>query len=321
MKNFWQNKKVLVTGGTGFIGSFVTELLLEKGADVSVTDFDGDLSRIAHIKKNINLIHSDLREFNDAHKVTKGQEVIMNLAAKVAGIQYNTKHPAIMFSDNVRISQNLIEAGHRNSVERFLIVSSACVYPRHAHVPIPETEGFTGDPEPTNLGYGWGKRVAELLGRFYAQEYGMRVAIARPFNTYGPRDNFDPLTSHVIPGLITRIASGANPLVVWGSGKQSRSFIYVEDLAQGLLDVVEKYPVADPVNLGTDEEITMEELARLIIKLAGVDIRIKFDTSKPDGQPRRLGSTVKTEAKIGFEATTSLSQGLKRTITWYRHHS
>src|SRR3989344_7462003 len=223
MKSFWHNKKVLVTGGTGFIGSHVTELLLKKGAIVSVTNFENDLANIIHLKKNIRVIKADLRSFEDAYKATKNQEIVLNLAAKVAGIQYNIRHPVVMYMDNVRIVQNVIEAVYKNEVERFLIVSSACVYPHDVPNPIPENQGFRGDPESTNLGYGWAKRAAELLGRFYAQEYKMSVAIVRPFNTYGPRDNFDPNISHVIPGLITRVLKRENPLLVWGTGKQTRS--------------------------------------------------------------------------------------------------
>ena len=150
------------------------------------------------------------------------------------------------------------------------------------------------------------------------QEYGLKVAIARPYNAYGPKDNFDPKISHVIPGIIKRVFDGENPLVVWGSGKQTRSFLYVEDLARGLLETVEKYPEADPVNIGTDEEVTIANLAKMIVELSGKKTKIVFDTAKPDGQPRRNCDTKKAKAKIGFEAQINLEKGLKKTIDWYR---
>ena len=220
--------------------------------------------------------------------------------------------------DNIQIAKNLIEASLKNNVERFLVVSSACVYPRHCLIPTPEEEGFKDDPEPTNLGYGWAKRVMELMGRFYEMEYGMKVGIARPYNAYGPRDDFDPATSHVIPGIIRRVFEGENPLVVWGSGKQTRSFLYVEDFARGLIEVIEKYPKADPINIGTDEEITIGDLAKMIVELSGKEIEIKFDTEKPDGQPRRNCDTKKAKKLAGFEAKTKLKIGLRETILWYK---
>lgn len=321
MKNFWQGKKILVTGGTGFIGSFVSEILLKKGAIVYVTTKSNNLQKIKHIKKDLKIISCDLTSAKDALKATRGKEVVLNLASKVAGIQFNINHPATMFSENIQIAQNIAKSCVKNNVERLLMVSSACVYPRNCTIPTPETEGFLDDPEPTNLGYGWAKRVAELIARFYHLEYGLKVAIARPYNAYGPRDNFDPKTSHVIPALIKRVADGENPLIVWGSGRQTRSFLYVEDLASGLLEITEKYPVTDPLNLGTDEELTIADLAREIIKISGKKVKIIFDKSKPDGQHRRNCDTKKAKVKIGFSAKIPLTIGLNKTIEWYQNLS
>lgn len=318
MSDFWKNKKVLVTGGAGFIGSFVTEMLLQKGSQVSITTHTNKTKFISPIQDQIMIIQADLTDPKQALGATQDQDIVIHIASKVAGIQFNTDHPATMFTDNVEMAKNILEGCHKNKVERVLITSSACVYPRHCPIPTPETEGFIGDPEPTNLGYGWAKRVAELMGRFYAQEFGLKVALARPYNAYGPRDDFDPATSHVIPGIIKRVFDGENPLKVWGSGKQTRSFLYVEDFARGLIEVTEKYPEADPVNIGTEEEITIGELAQLIVKLSGKDIKIEFDTSKPDGQPRRNCDTSKLKQKIGFTANINLEEGLKRTIEWYK---
>src|SRR3989344_6042943 len=213
-KSFWKNKKVLITGGAGFIGSFATEKLLNLGADITITTKSGRVENIQHVKNHISILKMNLENPNYAFKAVKGQEIIIHLASKVAGIQFNKDHPATMFSENITLTRNLLDAAVKNNTERFLITSSACVYSRNCTIPTPETEGFLDDPEPTNLGYGWSKRVAELMGRFYSQEYGLKVAIARPYNAYGPRDDFDPFTSHVIPGLIRRVFANENPLVV-----------------------------------------------------------------------------------------------------------
>ncbi len=318
MKNFFKDKKVLVTGGTGFVGSHVCQLLLQKGAKVTTTTKSGSLKNISHIKNHLKIKKTDLTDLHEAIRVTKNQDIVLNLASKVAGIQFNINHPATMFADNVQIAQNIASASVKNNVERLLMVSSACVYPRNCTIPTPETEGFLNDPEPTNLGYGWAKRVEELIARFYHLEYGLKVAIARPYNVYGPRDNFDPKISHVIPGLVKRVFDGENPLVVWGSGKQTRSFLYVEDLARGLLEITEKYPESDPLNIGNSEEVTIKKLASLIVNFSGKKTRIVFDTAKPDGQPRRNCDTKKAKAKIGFVAKTPLEIGLKKTIDWYK---
>ncbi len=320
MKNFWKNKKVLVTGGSGFIGSFVSQILLEKGAKVSITTHTNKLKYISHIKDRINIISADLTIPKHALDATKDQDIVLHLASRVAGIQFNIDHPATMFTNNIEMTKNVVEGCHQNNVERVLICSSACVYPRQCTIPTPEEEGFINDPEPTNLGYGWAKRVAELIGRFYAQEFGMKVAIARPYNAYGPRDDFDPATSHVVPGLIKRVFDNENPLKVWGSGKQTRSFLYVEDFAQGLIEVAEKYPNTDPVNIGTEEEVTIGDLAKMIVQISGKDIKVEFDTSKPDGQPRRNCDTTKLKQKVGFVAKTPLKEGLQKTIDWYKNN-
>ncbi len=321
MTKFWKTKKVLVTGGTGFIGSFVCEQLIDFGADVTATHRTSNLDNVRHIKKSLRTKKVDLSNSAEAMRVTRKMDVVLNLASRVAGIQYNINHPVEMFSENVTIARNVIEASWRNGVGRYLVVSSACVYPRFASVPTKESEGFLDDPEPTNLGYGWSKRVAELLGRFYFEEYGFKVAIARPYNAYGPRDDFNPETSHVIPGLIKRVFEGENPLVVWGSGKQTRSFLYVEDFARGLIETVEKYPIADPVNIGTNDEVTIGDLAKLIVKISGRNIEVKFDKNKADGQPRRNCDTSYAYKKVGFKARVKLEEGLGRTIEWYRHRS
>jgi len=269
MGNFWKNKKVLVTGGAGFIGSHVVERLIERQSKVierqsKVTIMDnlqnGSLSNLIEVKGKYLFIKGDCKDIKIAEKASKGQEVIMNLAAKVGGIEYNMNHQATMLRDNLLIGTVMIEAARKTNVERFLVVSSACVYPRDCKIPTPESEGFLSDPEPTNGGYGWAKRMSEKLGMYYAEEYGMKVGIVRPYNSYGPRDHFDPATSHVIPALIKRVYDGENPIKVWGSGKQTRAFLYVDDLADGMILAIEKYPKPDPINLGTDDEISIKNL-------------------------------------------------------------
>jgi GDP-L-fucose synthase len=320
MNNFWWNKKVLVTGGAGFIGSYLVEKLVTRGAKVTVLDNleHSKIDNLETVKNKINLMLGDCKDYATAIEACDGQDVVMNLAAKVRGIEYNRTHQSAMMVDNLSIATNIIKAASRCSVERFLVVSSACVYPRDAIIPTPEAEGFISEPEPTNSGYGWAKRMAELLGKYYNDETNMKVGIVRPYNCYGPRDHFDLETSHVIPALIKRILDKENPLKVWGSGNQTRAFVYVEDMAEGLIQAIEKYPVPDPVNLGTNEEISIRDLASKIFTIMGIDSEIVFDTSKPDGSLRRNSDNTKMQKEIGFIATTSLDEGLKKTIEWYK---
>jgi len=320
--SFWKNKKVLVTGGAGFIGSHLVEMLVKQGSKVTVPTLSQKLKNnfLAAVKDKINLTGADLMKFEEALRVTENQEIVMNLAARVGGIEYNIKNPASIFRDNVQIFLNIIEAARINSVERFLVTSSACVYPRFCTIPTPESEGFKDMPEPTNDGYGFAKRVEEFLGQKYCQQYGMKIAIARPYNAYGPRDNFDPNSSHVIPALIKKVfdTPDGGTIEVWGDGKQSRAFLYVEDFARGLMEITEKYAVADVLNIGTNEETTVKDLIELIIKLSKKDLKIHFDPTKPIGQPRRNCDNTKAKEKIGFEATTPLETGLANTIKWYQ---
>jgi GDP-L-fucose synthase len=318
MSSFWKNKKVVVTGGTGFIGSHLVELLLSHQADVTVVTSTGHTENIKPIRKDIRLVSADLTNEASAKKVFKNQDIVLHLAAVVAGIQYNRIHPANMLHDNIMLNQSVLHAAAQAGVKQMLVTSSACVYPRKCPQPIKEKSGFVDSPEPTNSGYGWSKRFSEVAARAIIEEYGMKIAIARPFNAYGPRDHFDPAISHVIPGIIKRVFDGENPLIVWGTGKQTRSFIYVTDLARGLLEITEKYAVGDPVNIGSPEEVSMADLAKLIIKSSGLATKIVFDTTKPDGQPKRSSDVTLAKVKFGFKATVSLKEGIEKTIAWYR---
>lgn len=320
MADFWKQKKVLVTGGTGFIGSHVVEKLVTLGAKVSVLDNlrSGIVKNIANLDDKVTFIKGDCSNPDDAYRSCKGQEIVMNLAARVGGIEYNRAHQASMLRDNLIIETIMLEAARKAKIGRFLVVSSACVYPHDAKVPTPETEGFRGEPEETNGGYGWAKRMAEKLGIYYAGEFGMKVGIVRPYNAYGPRDHFDPESSHVIPALIKRVFDGENPVRVWGSGKQTRAFLYVEDLAEGMIRAIERYPMPDPINLGTDEEVSIKYLIEQIVKLSGKKVKIDFDISRPDGSPRRNSNNAKAKEKIGFVARTKLQEGLRKTMLWYK---
>ncbi len=319
---FWENKNVLVTGGAGFIGSHLTEALYEKKANVTIVGYKNVekevIQNLLTIRKKIKIIKADLTKMASCIKATKGQDIVMNIAGVTGGIHYNNTHPGTLFRDNVLLNTNMLESARIENVERFLVMSSACVYPRFVPIPTPETEGFKDMPEPTNFGYGWSKRIAEIQAMCYAQEFGMKIGIARPYNTYGPRDCFKPEKSHVIAALISKIFEADKKLEVWGSGNQSRSFLYVKDCAEGLLKIVEKYPKPDPINIGTDEEIKIKDLAELIIKLSGKPLKIMFDSSKPDGQPRRNCDITKSKEKLGFVSKTRLEEGLKETIDWYR---
>ncbi len=320
-KNFYSGKKVLVTGGAGFIGSHVVELLVDRGAKVTVpVRKTTKLDFLSAVKDRVRFVEADLNDRAAVDMTMQGQEIVLNLAAaKGGGIVNSLAHQASLCRDNLAVFLNVIDSARAAGVERFLVVSSACVYPRNAANPTPEEDGFKDVPEPANAGYGWSKRLEEYLGGAYAEEFGMKVAIARPYNAYGPRDDFFAPVNHVIPGILRRIFDGENPLAVWGSGKQTRSFLYVEDFARGLLEVCEKYPVADVLNIGSSEEISIGELTKLLIELTGAKTDLVFDTGKPEGQPRRTCDTSKAKAKIGFQSAVSLREGLAKTIDWYRN--
>jgi GDP-L-fucose synthase len=321
---FWDGRKVLVTGGAGFIGSHVVEDLLARSPSVRVVVADALPSEravfLSGVRERISYERADLRSEADCARVCEGAEAVLHVAAKVGGLGYNLSHPATMFRENVRMASRMLEAAQLAGAERFLLVSSACVYPRHCPIPTPETEGFSGWPEPTNEGYGWAKRMGEFEAMAVHKEFGLRVAIARPYNAYGPRDNFDPASSHVIAALVRRALSGENPLRVWGDGSATRSFLFAADMARGLVDTVERYAECDPVNLGSDEEISVADLARLIADLSGPGKEVVFDPSKPAGQPRRRCDTRKAREKVGFSAAVGLREGLRRTIEWCREN-
>lgn len=313
MMSYWKNKKVLVTGGAGFIGSYLTELLVGEGARVTVADslIRGNRERIAAVIDKIELKPVDLFDFKNCLEVCRGQEVVMNLAAKVTGIEYNRFHMADMFESNMKLQMNVLHAAADCGVKRFLQVSTACIYPHDAIVPTPESEGERNSPEPTNEGYGFAKLMGEKLARYYTREKGIEVVIARPFNAYGPRDHFDEATSHVIPAIMKRILDAEDPVVIWGSGNQSRAFVHAKDFARGLMLVTEKAPAGQPINVGHDHEVTIKELFQIICKVVGKYPKAKFDTTKPDGYPRRGADTTLLKKYTDFVPSISLEAGIR----------
>lgn len=318
--NFWSNKRVLVTGGAGFIGSYLTELLVEAGAKVTVADSlsRGSKERIASVIDKINLQKVDLYDLEACRNVSKDQEVVLNLAAKVTGIEYNRFNMADMFESNMKLQMNMLHAAAEAGVKRFLQVSTACIYPHDAKVPTPESEGDRGSPEPTNEGYGFAKLMGEKLAKYYTKEKGIEVLIGRPFNAYGPRDHFDEATSHVIPAIMKRVLDGEDPVAIWGSGNQSRVFVHAKDIARAMMLIAEIAPAATPINIGHDKEVTIKELFQLICKVTGKNPKPKFDTTKPDGYPRRAADTTLLRKHTGFVPSISLEDGLREMLEYFQ---
>ena len=307
--SFWKDKRILVTGGAGFLGSFVIEKL-SKERNVSPEDIVVPRSR-----------DTDLRIWQNSVTAVKDIDIVIHLAGKGGGIEYNRKYPATLFYDNVLMNTQLMEAARLEGVEKFVGIGTVCSYPKHTPVPFKEENLWNGYPEETNASYGISKKIMLVQSQAYRQQYGFNSIHLLMVNLYGPRDNFDPERSHVIPALIKKMVDakleGKKDVVVWGTGKASREFLYVEDAAEGVLLATEKYDNPDPVNLGASREITIKELVDLIAQLVGYDGKIIWDTSKPDGQPRRCLDTSKAKREFGFEARTDFKEGLKKTIEWY----
>ena len=310
--NFWDNKKILVTGGAGFLGSHLVENLIQKRCVLN--------NQIIVPRSRTY----DLIKWENCKKVVKGKDVVIHLAARVGGIGFNQKYPGLLFYNNLMMGAQLIEAARLEGVEKFVQIGTVCSYPKHTPVPFREDDFWNGYPEETNAPYGIAKKTLLVMAQAYRQQHGMNIIYLVPVNLYGPRDNFDLESSHVIPALIRKfseaIRKGKNEVVVWGTGKASREFLYVEDAAEGILMATEKYNKPDPVNLGTGKEITIKDLANLIAQLTGFDGQIIWDTNKPDGQPRRCLDTNKAKKEFGFNVKIDLREGLKKTIEWYKQH-
>jgi len=315
---FYEGKHVLVTGGGGLVGSHLIGELLAHHAQVRTVLH----SRPLQISSDrIECVKGDLTKLGDCIEAIGDANYVFHLAAFVGGVGRNKAHPAGMYTPNMLIQTNMLEAARLKDVKRYLYTSSVCLYPGHISL-LSEDKAWEGPPESTNAPYGWVKRMGELQCQAYAQEYGMDIAIVRPTNAYGPYDNFDPENSHVIPGLVRKAVEKQNPYVVWGTGEVSRDFIHARDIARGMMLTLERYSVADPLNLGTGHEIKIKDLAYLILKLSGNEnVKVVFDEKRPLGQLGRKTDPRKAREKIGFEAKITLEEGLRETIDWYRKNA
>ncbi len=322
--SFWIEKKVVVTGGRGFIGSHLVDRLLREGATVRSADVASQLPPpkvAAEFASRVEFQEADLCDPQSCNKICRGADIVMHLAAKIRGVGYNVKHHGEMFFSNALINLHMLEAARLAGVDRFLAVSTVGVYPKDCVVPTPEEDGFKGEPEASGYGYGWSKRLAEVQARCYAEEYGMRIAIVRPYNVYGPRMSFDPDTAPVISAQIMKVLNANGVLKVWGDGEQTRSFTYVSDEVEGMMLAVEKYPQADALNIGTSEEIKIKDLIALIVSLSGRSLKIEYDLTKPCGAARRCPDISKPMRLIGYEPKVRLGEGLRQTIDWYKAYA
>jgi GDP-L-fucose synthase len=307
---FWEDKKILLTGGAGFLGSFITEKLVnERKLD----------PRSIRVPRSKNL---DLTKWENCVKAVDDIDIVIHLAAKVGGIGFNKKYPATLFYDNAIMGIQLIEAARQAGVEKFVAIGTVCAYPKYTPTPFKEEDLWEGYPEETNAPYGIAKKMLLVQAKAYREQYDFNAIYLLPVNLYGPRDNFHPEYSHVIPALIKKLSeakeSGKDCITLWGTGKPTREFLYVEDAADGIILATERYNKSEPINLGSGCEISIKDLATLIAELVGFEGEIKWDASKPDGQPRRRLDVNKAEKEFGFRAKVDLRAGLEKTINWYK---
>jgi GDP-L-fucose synthase len=306
--DYWQGRRVLVTGGSGFLGAFVVERLRACGAQVFVPR-----------KQDYDLVQPGAAA---ALLADTRPACVIHLAARVGGIGANREHPASFFYDNLMMGVQLMHAAWQAGVDKFVALGTVCAYPKFTPVPFVEADLWNGYPEETNAPYGLAKKMLLVQAQAYRQEYGFNAIFLLPVNLYGPRDNFDPASSHVIPALIKKCldaqAGGEREIVVWGDGSPTREFLYVEDAAEGIVLAAERYNHPDPINLGSSFEISIRDLAETIARLTGFEGRLVWDTTKPNGQPRRKLDVSRAEAAFGFKSRTTFEDGLRRTIAWYR---
>ena len=304
-KNYWEDKRIAVTGGKGFLGSVVVEMLKEKNCNyISVIDHnDYDLTNIIDIRR--------------MYKKEK-PDIVIHLAAVVGGIGANRMNPGSFFYDNAIMGIQLLHEGYISSIKKFVAVGTICAYPKFTPVPFKEENLWDGYPEETNAPYGIAKKIMLVQSKAYREQYNFNSIFLLPVNLYGPGDNFNPNSSHVIPALIKKCVDaklqGKEKIIVWGTGKPTREFLHVKDAAKGIILATEKYNSSAPVNLGAGFEISIMDLLTKIVNLTGFKGEIFWDGSKPDGQPRRMLNTNKARKKFGFEAETTFDDGLKETI-------
>ncbi len=309
---FWDDRTVMVTGGGGFLGSHLTEEL--RGRSDSVDIF------VPHASEY------DLREKEDVVRAFEdsGADTVIHLAATVGGIGANQARPGEYFYDNAVMGIELIEQARQFDVEKLTVIGTICSYPKHTPVPFSEDDLFDGYPEETNAPYGIAKRALLTQSRAYRKQYGFNSIFLMPVNLYGPGDDFDLATSHVIPAIIRKAVeareAGKDTITAWGTGEPTREFLYVKDAADGILTATERYDRSAPVNLGTGMEISIRELVEMITDLVGFEGEVEWDTSKPDGQPRRCVDSSRALEEFGWEAETPFEEGLEETIAWYEQH-
>ncbi len=300
--------KILVTGGAGFLGSNVVKILTERRINPD------------NIIIPRSALH-DLRKWETCQSLVKGVDIVIHLAAKVGGIGYNQEHPAELFYDNLMMGVQLMEAARLAGVKKFVAVGTVCAYPKFTPVPFREEDIWNGYPEETNAPYGLAKKMMLVQGQAYRAQYGFNSIYLLPVNLYGPGDNFNPESSHVIPALIKKfvdaVRGGLDEVVVWGTGSASREFLYVEDAAHAIVLATEHYNGSEPVNIGAGREISIKNLVEIIGKETGFTGKVIWDTEKPDGQPRRCLDTSRAKEWFGFESETSFETGLRETIQWY----
>lgn len=308
-ENFnWNKQKILLTGGAGFLGSYVIKELIKAGAkEANIT--------IPRFEK------FDLRERNNCETLTKGVNLVIHLAGNVGGIGKNQRLPGTLFYDNAIMGIELMEAARKNEVKKFVCLGTICAYPKYTPVPFNENDLWTGYPEETNAPYGLAKKMLLVQAQAYRQQFGFNAIYLLPVNMYGPGDNFNPDSSHVIPATIKKICDAKNngsPFVeMWGDGTPTREFLYAEDAARGIVLAAEKYNKAEPVNLGSGHEISIKDLTLLVAKMLNYRGGIHWDTSQPNGQPRRLLDVSRAKTEFNFIAQTQFTEGLQQTINYY----
>ena len=337
-RTFWRDKRVIVTGGAGFLGSFVVDKLRQRGAAEIIVprSRDYDLREVEAIrrllgrtgfgkrdsgfgKSNGHAANGDSSIVNDQSKI----DIVIHLAANVGGIGANRAHPAEFFYNNLMMGVQLLHECWQAGVAKFVALGTVCAYPKFAPIPFRETDLWNGYPEETNAPYGLAKKMMLVQSQTYREQYGYNSIFLLPVNLYGPRDNFDPATSHVIPALIRKCveaqARGEREIVAWGDGSPTREFLYVEDAAEGILLAAERYNDSQPVNLGSSYEISIKELTETIARVVGFEGAIVWDTSKPNGQPRRKLDTSQARELFGFESQICFEDGLRHTVENYKN--
>ncbi|MGD1922120.1 MAG: GDP-L-fucose synthase family protein [Pleurocapsa sp.] len=307
-----QDKRILVTGGNGFLGKQVVNQLCKAGATID---------KISTPRSR----ELDLCKWENCQQAVKEQDVVIHLAAHVGGIGLNREKPAELIYDNLMMGTQLIHAAYQEGVKKFVCVGTICAYPKFTPVPFREDDLWNGYPEETNAPYGIAKKALLVQLEAYRQQYGFNGIYLLPVNLYGPEDNFDPRSSHVIPALIHKVHEaqqrGDQELPAWGDGSPTREFLYSTDAAIGIVTAAQKYDKSDPVNLGTNQEISIKDLVETICELMEFEGKIVWQTDQPNGQPRRCLDTQRAKEEFGFVAQTEFRQGLKNTIDWYRHHA